>query len=87
MKVKGTDNVYALGDCASMQQKKLLQKISVFFEQADLNGDGYLSLDEFHKLIETKQRHYPQLEQYGKKINEMFAEADLDKDQKIRYVR
>jgi hypothetical protein len=50
-----------------------------------VNKDGFLSLEEFRNLIEKKQRHYPQLEQYGKKISEMFVEADINKDEKIRY--
>jgi len=80
LRVKGADGVYALGDCATISQEPMLNRFKLLFHEADVNGDGVLSFEEFDKMIQAKSRHYPQLELYGKKAREMFEEADLNKD-------
>ena len=38
------------------------QKAKELFEEADVNGDGTLSYDEFHALFERAKKKYPQVE-------------------------
>lgn len=38
------------------------QKAKELFEEADVNGDGTLSYDEFHALFERAKKRYPQVE-------------------------
>jgi len=80
LKVKGTTNIWALGDCATIEQPRLLSKFDQLFKDADVENIGYLRLYEFTKLVEQNKKKYPQLELYGKKIEEVFHEADLNKD-------
>eukprot|EP01114_Cavostelium_apophysatum_P020040 TRINITY_DN660_c0_g2_i3.p1 TRINITY_DN660_c0_g2~~TRINITY_DN660_c0_g2_i3.p1 ORF type:complete len:624 (+),score=111.34 TRINITY_DN660_c0_g2_i3:535-2406(+) len=81
--VKGVNNIYALGDCATIEQSRLLEKFTDFFKEADRNADGYLTVEDFNLLINTLTPKYPQLLEYGKKVQELFEEADTNKDQRL----
>lgn len=97
----------ALGDCATIEQTRLLSRFTELFKevrlcpstttrgchtygsdaltaaQADTNGDGRLSMEEFAAMFEKNRKIYPQLDFYGKKMKELFEEADVNKDQTI----
>lgn len=51
LEVKGAPNVYAIGDCAAVEQKKVVEDFIKLFKDADANGDGKLSHEEFRKLL------------------------------------
>jgi len=75
----GSNNIYALGDCATIQQGSMIKKLEELFKEADLNNDNLISLDEFKTLVKKKVREFPQLSEYGKKATKLFREADTNK--------
>lgn len=81
LKAKGTHNVYAIGDCGTMEQHKLLQKFEALFDEADLNKDGSLSFEELAVMVHKYKSEYPQLAIYARKLKDLFEEMDINKDQ------
>ena len=47
LNVKNVENVFGIGDCATVQLTKLLSKVEELFKLADKDGSGELTLDEF----------------------------------------
>ena len=39
--------MFAIGDCGTIEMKKLMSDVTDLFEKADVNKDGSLSMDEF----------------------------------------
>jgi NADH:ubiquinone reductase (non-electrogenic) len=62
LRVKNADGVYALGDCASVEQRKVAEDISYLFKLADKDNDGYLSVSEFVDTMENVKVRYPQID-------------------------
>lgn len=79
LRVKGCENVYALGDCATVDQKKIMDDISVIFEAADKDDSGTLTIEEFGDVLEDIIIRYPQVELYLKSKH-LFGVTDLWKD-------
>ncbi|CAG5122058.1 unnamed protein product, partial [Candidula unifasciata] len=50
------------------------------FRKIDLNGDGYISLDELFKILTTKGEKMSR-----KEVREMIDEVDENKDGKLDY--
>jgi len=65
LKVKGSSDIYAIGDCSTIDQEKLLAKFSELFDEADVNKDGKLSLEEIEAMITKNQKIYPQMRIYA----------------------
>jgi NADH dehydrogenase FAD-containing subunit len=80
LRVKGVNDVFAIGDCSTIEQHKLLQEFLKLFEIADKNKDNVLSYEEFKNLIYSIQPNYPQLSIYSQKIKELFEECDINHD-------
>jgi len=78
MKVKGTENVYAIGDCSVIEQGKICSRMNELFDRADTNGDGNLSFPEFKYWLKTVTDEYPQLEYLSKDLKQAFQDADTD---------
>ncbi|KAF5741479.1 external alternative NAD(P)H-ubiquinone oxidoreductase B2 mitochondrial [Tripterygium wilfordii] len=76
LRVENCDNVYALGDCATINQRKVMADISAIFRKADKNDTGKLNLKEFHEVMGDICERYPQVDIYLKK-NKMKSIADL----------
>eukprot|EP01099_Mayorella_cantabrigiensis_P001099 TRINITY_DN1453_c0_g2_i1.p1 TRINITY_DN1453_c0_g2~~TRINITY_DN1453_c0_g2_i1.p1 ORF type:complete len:361 (-),score=92.29 TRINITY_DN1453_c0_g2_i1:20-1102(-) len=83
MKLKGSDNIYAIGDAATVEQKKLLANFIELFRKADMDGDGFLSLRELQNMIDNNLTRYPQLEEYSFKARSLFKTADTNQDNKL----
>jgi NADH dehydrogenase FAD-containing subunit len=83
LRVKGVNNVYAIGDCSTVDQEKLINKFSELFKSADRNGDGVLSMKEFEDLVHECSKTYPQMRIYGRRVKELFDEADVNKDGRL----
>ncbi|KAL0400008.1 UNVERIFIED_CONTAM: External alternative NAD(P)H-ubiquinone oxidoreductase B1, mitochondrial [Sesamum radiatum] len=79
LRVKGLDEVYALGDCATVDQKKIMEDISAIFAAADKDNSGTLTIEEFKDVVEDIIIRYPQVELYLKNKN-LFDVTDLLKD-------
>ncbi|KAL0301992.1 UNVERIFIED_CONTAM: External alternative NAD(P)H-ubiquinone oxidoreductase B1, mitochondrial [Sesamum radiatum] len=79
LRVKGCADVYALGDCTTVDQKKIVEDISEIFRAADKDNSGTLTIDEFQDVIEDVIIRYPQVELYLKSKH-LFNVSDLLKD-------
>ncbi|OVA20213.1 Pyridine nucleotide-disulfide oxidoreductase [Macleaya cordata] len=66
LQVKGCNNVYALGDCATINQRKVMEDISTIFSAADKDNSGTLTVEEFRDVIDDILVRYPQIELYLK---------------------
>jgi NADH dehydrogenase FAD-containing subunit len=84
LRVIGAEDIYALGDCASIQQTRLVEKIMTMFEELDVDHDGTLDAGEFRALIERYQHAFPQLEEWAERSDEMFAAADTSGDGRLQ---
>ncbi|GAB2301132.1 External alternative NAD(P)H-ubiquinone oxidoreductase B2, mitochondrial [Dionaea muscipula] len=76
LRVEGTENVYALGDCATINQRKVMEDIAAIFKKADKDGSGTLTVKEMQEAIKDIVERYPQVELYLKN-NQMKGIADL----------
>ncbi|KAL2252198.1 UNVERIFIED_CONTAM: External alternative NAD(P)H-ubiquinone oxidoreductase B1, mitochondrial, partial [Sesamum indicum] len=79
LRVKGCADVYALGDCTTVDQKKIVEDISEIFRAADKDNSGTLTIEEFQDVIEDVVIRYPQVELYLKSKH-LFSVSDLLKD-------
>ena len=63
LRVKGVDDgsIFAIGDCATIQQPKLVDRIQLLFEEADTEQRGSLDLRQFQTLVEKKMVEFPQV--------------------------
>ncbi|CAF3357422.1 unnamed protein product [Rotaria socialis] len=81
LRVKGVadGSIFAIGDCATIQIPKLVDRFQLLFEEADTERRGTLDLQQFRALVERKIAEFPQLEIISKSIEKAFEEADKDK--------
>ncbi|KAB1209965.1 External alternative NAD(P)H-ubiquinone oxidoreductase B1, mitochondrial [Morella rubra] len=79
LRVKGCDDVFAIGDCTSIDQRKIKEDISSIFKAADKDNSGTLTVEEFQDVIDDILIRYPQLELYLKSQH-LSDVADLLKD-------
>lgn len=79
LRVKECENVYALGDCATIDQRKVMEDISTIFAAADKDNSGTLTVEEFQDVIDDILIRYPQVELYlkNKHLNDV---TDMLKD-------
>ncbi|KAG9452769.1 hypothetical protein H6P81_005673 [Aristolochia fimbriata] len=66
LRVEGCENVYALGDCAMIQQRKVMEDITAIFNIADKDKSGTLTADEVKDVVTGITERYPQMEIYMK---------------------
>lgn len=81
LRVEGRDSIYALGDCATINQRKVMEDISAIFSKADNDNSGTLTVKEFQEVIDDICERYPQVELYLKN-KQMHDIVDLLKDSK-----
>ncbi|KAG8634436.1 hypothetical protein MANES_17G039000v8 [Manihot esculenta] len=81
LRVEGCNNVYALGDCATINQRKVMEDISAIFKKADKDDSGTLTVKEFQEVIDDICERYPQVELYLKN-KKMRNIVDLLKEAK-----
>ena len=72
--MKGTEGVFAIGDCSTIEQEMMVKKSEELFQEADVNGDGTLTLDEFHKMLDKAKHLYPQVQ-----VQLSYMENNIDK--------
>lgn len=78
LRVRECDSVYAIGDCSSISQRKIMEDISTIFKVADKDNSGTLTLKEINDVLEDICIRYPQVELYMKSMH-MVDIADLIK--------
>ncbi|KAK8629418.1 hypothetical protein V6N13_078259 [Hibiscus sabdariffa] len=66
LRVEGFDNIYALGDCATINQRKVMEDIAEIFKKADKDNSGTLTVKEFQETLDDICERYPQVELYLK---------------------
>ncbi|XP_010451314.1 PREDICTED: external alternative NAD(P)H-ubiquinone oxidoreductase B3, mitochondrial-like [Camelina sativa] len=66
LRVEGCDNIYALGDCASINQRKIMEDIADIFKKADKDNSGKMTVKKFQKVMGEICDRYPQVELYLK---------------------
>ncbi|PIN05192.1 NADH-dehydrogenase (ubiquinone) [Handroanthus impetiginosus] len=81
LRVEGCDNIYALGDCATINQRRVMEDIWAIFHKADKDNSGTLTVKEFQEVLDDICERYPQVELYLKN-RKMSSLADLLKDSK-----
>ncbi|XP_058758505.1 external alternative NAD(P)H-ubiquinone oxidoreductase B2, mitochondrial-like [Vicia villosa] len=79
LRVEGCNNVYALGDCATINQRKVMEDIAAIFKKADKRNSGTLTVKEFQDVVKDICVRYPQVELYLKS-KQMRNIADLLKE-------
>ncbi|KAF5801390.1 putative NADH:ubiquinone reductase (non-electrogenic) [Helianthus annuus] len=62
LRVEGVPNVYALGDCATINQRSVMEDIAAIFSKADKNKTGKLNVEDFSEVINDIIERYPQVE-------------------------
>ncbi|XP_047336428.1 external alternative NAD(P)H-ubiquinone oxidoreductase B2, mitochondrial-like [Impatiens glandulifera] len=62
LRVEGMENVYAVGDCATINQRSVMEDITAIFSKADKNKTGKLALNDFKDVIKDICERYPQVE-------------------------
>ncbi|KAJ0983692.1 hypothetical protein J5N97_011947 [Dioscorea zingiberensis] len=66
LRVLGSNDVYALGDCATISQRKVMEDISAIFKVADKDNSGTLTVKEIKEVLDDICIRYPQVELYLK---------------------
>ncbi|XP_020276607.1 external alternative NAD(P)H-ubiquinone oxidoreductase B3, mitochondrial-like [Asparagus officinalis] len=79
LRVLGCNDVYALGDCGTINQRKVLEDVSAIFQKADRKNSGKLTVKELKVVFDDIFERYPQLELYLKSKH-MKDVSDLLKD-------
>jgi len=80
LQVKGAPGVFAMGDCASIEQIRMLQKVTELFREADTDGDETLSKEELQAFALKVSDQYPQMKLHAQRIVELFEQYDTNKD-------
>ncbi|KAI3992776.1 hypothetical protein MKX01_021737 [Papaver californicum] len=81
LRVQGSDCIYALGDCASINQRRIMGDTAVIFSKADKDNSGKLTVKQFQDVITDICERYPQVELYLKN-KKLKGTSDLLKDSK-----
>ncbi|CAG8468207.1 518_t:CDS:10 [Acaulospora morrowiae] len=72
-------SVYAIGDCSTVKNPKLVENLMKFFTDADVDNSGALSYAEFQAMAKKISRKYPITADHLKKANILFATYDKNK--------
>jgi NADH dehydrogenase len=63
LRAKGINDssIFAIGDCATIEQTKLVDRIQLLVEEVDTQHRGALDLQQFKTLVEQKINEFPQV--------------------------
>lgn len=64
LQVANCEGVYALGDCASIEQQRICDDVINLFELADKDKSGFLTAEEFVETVDQVRSLYPQIDTY-----------------------
>ena len=54
--------MFAIGDCSTTEHDMMVRNAEALFHDADQNGDGTLSMEEFKAMMEGAKKKYPQVQ-------------------------
>ncbi|KAK9813760.1 hypothetical protein WJX73_007780 [Symbiochloris irregularis] len=67
LRVLGSDStIWALGDAATVDQPRALERAEELFDQADPNSKGKLSLAELQTIMQAASKEYSHLEEHAR---------------------
>jgi len=79
--VRGVNDIYAIGECSTVDQAHILKQWQHIFDDLDENRDGTIDEREFKLLEQRYARRYPQLLGYSDAASsELFKSSDANKD-------
>ncbi|KAK1378867.1 hypothetical protein POM88_025611 [Heracleum sosnowskyi] len=81
LRVERCNSIYALGDCATINQRKVMEDISAIFSKADKDRSGTLTVKEFQDALDDICERYPQMQLYLKN-KQMSNLVDILKESK-----
>ncbi|OZJ02904.1 hypothetical protein BZG36_04919 [Bifiguratus adelaidae] len=81
LRLKGISDssVYALGDCATIDNPHLVEHIMDLFQEADKDKDGTLTWNEFRDCVSNMVSRYPITENHMTKLKDLFDKYDIDR--------
>ncbi|TPX51197.1 hypothetical protein SeMB42_g01833 [Synchytrium endobioticum] len=84
LRVVGGNSLYAMGDCATIENPALLNVVTDYVHK---KGQSTLTYQEFDKIARDLVQEYPILELHLKKLYEMFDKYDHDKQGRLTDTR
>ncbi len=68
LRVRGAPDgsMFAIGDAATIEQQKALEKADELFLKADADGNGRLSMKELAALLNEESKEYPQMAEHAR---------------------
>ncbi|CAG8696028.1 23906_t:CDS:10, partial [Dentiscutata erythropus] len=81
LRLKGIQDssVYAIGDCATIENPNLVRGLMKFFTDCDADKNGHLSYDEFVTLAKKIAKKYPLTVNHLAHADKLFYRYDTDK--------
>lgn len=76
----GDGDIYAIGECSTIEQTHITAQLEKLFSELDENGDGSIDMAEFQNGMKAKMYAFPQLQQYAEHTQQLFEEHDENKD-------
>jgi len=75
LRVKGSDgSIYAIGDAATIEQERAVERVGELFEQADTNNDGNLSMEELRVVMKRAAKEYPHLDEHSRFLEGKYGQ-------------
>lgn len=76
LRVKGAKDVFAMGDCSTVEKRLMIDKIVELYDEIDTDKRGTVTVESLTKLFKSKEQEYPQIRAFGDKL---FASHKLAK--------
>ncbi|KAJ3042930.1 hypothetical protein HDV00_006237 [Rhizophlyctis rosea] len=76
LRLKGAEGIYALGDCATIENPKMIDIVTKRFQKI---GAQKLNYDEFAAVIAEIIEEYPQSRVHLSKMRQLFDDYDVDR--------
>ncbi|XP_050205757.1 external alternative NAD(P)H-ubiquinone oxidoreductase B4, mitochondrial-like [Mercurialis annua] len=81
LRVEGSEGVYALGDCATINQRRLMDDVEAIFSKANKNNTGALDIKDLKEVVGQIYERYPQVKLHMEKNHLKNFDAMLKKAQ------
>jgi len=78
----GCNNVYAIGDCCTIQNNKLEGLVDNLFANEEFSKKG-LSIEDFQRFVAEHKKVYPQLDFLGDTVERVFQKGDTNNDKRL----